>query len=76
MRVDCYNACETVLEEIEYGDTFYYLGKLYMRVSFDIGELERSVVVDLAKGEAIFMPNNTQVILADTKVVANTKDTF
>lgn len=77
MRIDCYNACETWVSEVEYGDTFYYKGSLYMRVSADIIGLELGdcVIVDLAKGDLTVVKGETDVILADTKIVVNTKDT-
>ena len=77
MRIDCYNACECDIEDIVYGDTFYYNGTVCMRVNVDtfltvtVGDC---AYVRLDTGELILCKSNTGVIKADTKVIANTKD--
>lgn len=79
MRVDCYNACECLISELEYGDTFYYLGALWIKVNLGVAlhtESDKTAIVDLATGELDTVLNSTRVVMADTKVVANTKDTF
>lgn len=76
MRIDCYNACETTISELEFGDTCYYLGRLWIKVNA-IGipvKPTDSVMVALDSGELSLVDNETNVILADTKVIANTKD--
>lgn len=76
MRIDCYNACETDILELEYGDTCYYLGRLWIKVNA-VGvpmKPAQCVLVALNNGDLIFVENETCVILADTKVIANTKD--
>ena len=78
MRVDCYNACECPINSVEYGDTFYFNDTVCMRVNVDV---LRSLVNDVAyvrldTGDVCIASGDTMVILADTKVVANTKDTF
>ena len=81
MRVDCYNATECPVSSVEYGDTFYFDSKLYMKCKLgqNIGthiEQRWVFIVALDIGEIRGVDPDTQVILADTKVVANTKDTF
>lgn len=76
MRIDCYNACENIIAEVECGDTFYYRGSLYMRVNPDILGFDRDdyLIVDLARGDLEVVKGDTPVIFADTKVVVNTKE--
>lgn len=78
MRVDCYNATECQISDVEIGDTFY--GKdnyLYIRINpseylvDDTGDLCYAVRLDI--GELYRFPPFSSVILADTKVVANIK---
>ena len=78
MRIDCYNACETEIAELEFGDTCYYLGTVWMKVnpySLPVSSTGCAIVA-LNNGEMRIVDSSTSVILADTKVVANTKDTF
>lgn len=75
MRIDCYNACECPIGTLEYGDTFYFGGTICMRV-MPIQNISDCMCVRLDSGELQVVPTDTAVILADTKVVANTKDTF
>ena len=77
MRIDCYNACECMICEVEYGDTFYYDGTICMRVNaynvpFQTGT--REAFVRLNTGEIGLTDHDTLVIMADTKIVANTKE--
>ena len=79
MRVDCYNACACSVANLNYGDTCYYSDDLYIRVN-PIGRLSRCVdddecvLVKLCTGDMTIVHLSTNVVLADTKVVANTKD--
>ena len=77
MRVDCYNACETEIAELEFGDTCYYLGTVWIKVNVNPSlAITGCAIVALNTGELRIVDSSTCVILADTKVVANTKDTF
>lgn len=77
MRVDCYNACETEIAELEFGDTCYYLGTVWIKVNVNPAlAITGCAIVALNTGELRIVDSSTNVILADTKVVANTKDTF
>lgn len=78
MRIDCYNACECSVSSIQYGDTCYYNGDLYIRVNPSnfrscVGG-DECLLVKLCTGDMITVHQSTSVVLADTKVVANTKD--
>ena len=78
MRVDCYNACECPISSVDYGDTFYLSDTVCMKINIDV---IRTLVNDVAyvrldTGEVCIASGETFVIMADTKVVANTKDTF
>ena len=78
MRVDCYNASECSVIGIQYGDTFYYNSELYMRVSGVPRESQACTdicwAVSLSTGALTSFNSDTSVILADTKVVVNTRD--
>ena len=82
MRIDCYNASECPVINIQYGDTFYYNSELYMRVSgasrVPIGEPQACTdicwAVSLSTGALTSFNSDISVILADTKVVVNTRD--
>lgn len=76
MRVDCYNACECTVESLAYGDTFYYKGELWIKVnSMNIPmQTDDCAILTLSDGVLSFVKSDTAVILADTKVVVNTKD--
>lgn len=77
MRVDCYNACECPISAVEYGDTCYYRGELYLKVNpcaFPVDIITSCVIVSLGDGMLQMVDSDTLVTLADTKVVANTKD--
>ena len=80
MRVDCYNACECPISSIQYGDTFYYNSELYMKVNTDLKSSlnDATICWAVTLGDGMLTPfgEDTSVILADTKVVVNTKDTF
>ena len=81
MRIDCYNATECPVSSVEYGDTFYFDSKLHMRcrLGMNIGtnlEQRWCYIVSLDVGEIKAVEPDTQVIMADTKIVANTRDTF
>lgn len=78
MRVDCYNASECDISSVEYGDTCYYSGKLWIRANVSEVPItsNKCAIVALDTGDMKVVDSNTQVVLADTKVVANTKDTF
>lgn len=83
MRIDCYNACECDVIELEYGDTCYYNSTICIRLNLTSYNLtsysgvpisEMVVVAELNTGNVLFLPKDTKVILADTKVVANKKE--
>lgn len=82
MRIDCYNACECDVVELEYGDTCYYNSTICIRLNLTRGSYEyngvpisdMAVIAELNTGNVLFLPKDTKVILADTKVVANTKE--
>ena len=81
MRVDCYNATECPLSSLSYGDTFYLDGRLYIKVGVaDVDVVSeypgRCLIVALDRGELRSVKEDVAVILADTKVVVNTKDSF
>lgn len=81
MRVDCYNASECPLSSLDYGDTFYLDGRLYIKVGVaDVDVVAeypgRCYIVSLDRGELKSVKEDIAVILADTKVVVNTKDSF
>ena len=77
MRVDCYNACECPISALDYGDTFYYADTVCMRVStFNNVFGDDCAYVRLDTGEVWACKPDLAVVKADTKVVANTKDTF
>lgn len=76
MRINCYNATETTISALEYGDTFYLDGTLYIKVAPNDVDLIttqqcRSFIVDLARGVLRSIKSDTNVLLADTTVVAN-----
>lgn len=77
MKIDCYNACTCPISSIQYGDTFYYDNELYIRVDADARTKVDHVscwAVALGNGALVPINPDTIVTLADTKVVANTKD--
>ena len=74
MRVDCYNACECAISEIEIGDTFYYDGYLYIRANEAVIAPDNCVAVRLDSGDVSICRPDLLVTKADTKVVVNTKD--
>ena len=75
MKVDCYNACECPVVDITIGDTFYYEGDLYIRISHGglIHQTRSDVAfgVMLSTGGLCVFADDTEVIKADAKVVAN-----
>lgn len=78
MRVDCYNASECPISSIQYGDTFYHQGELYLRVNTAMKHSleDETTCWAVALGDGMLMPFDADgsVTLADTKVVVNTKD--
>ena len=81
MRVDCYNASECPLSSLDSGDTFYLDGTLFIKlVVADVDTIVeypgRCYIASLDRGEIRSIKDDTSVILADTKVVVNTKDSF
>lgn len=80
MRIDCYNACECEVSSVEYGDTFYYNGRLCMRCRLGEGITSQAectncvYIIYLDVGEVMAVEYDTIVILANTKVVADTKE--
>lgn len=72
MRIDCYNACECGLGDLDFGDTFYLDGALYLKVQcyFNPSKSGYSYIVDLARGAMRSESDETIVAKADTKVVA------
>lgn len=79
MRIDCYNASECSVIDIQYGDTFYYNSELYMRVSgVPVREPQACTdicwAVSLSTGALTSFNSDISVIFADTKVVVNTRD--
>ena len=79
MRVDCYNASECPISSIEFGDTFYYNSELYIKINpstFIPNNQYYSWAVALSDGRLTQFDEGTSVILADTKVIANTKVAF
>ena len=81
MKVDCCNATECPLSSVTYGDTFYLDGRLYIKVGVtDVDVVSdsfgRCLIVALDRGELRSVKEDIAVILADTKVVVNTKDSF
>ena len=69
MKVDCYNASEIWFADIEVGDTFYYCGTLYLKVTV-VGESSSSAV-DLGRGYIIEFEPMCCVQLAKTRVVVD-----
>lgn len=77
MRVDCYNASECPVSSVECGDTFYFAGRLWIKVeqcNVDLYPMDRCSIVALDRGELRSIKSDALVILADTKIVANTKE--
>lgn len=79
MRIDCYNASECSIEQINCGDTFYLDGELWIKVAPLGVDLvaplsDRCYIVSLSRGELRTIKYNAFVVLADTKVVANTRE--
>ena len=76
MKVDCYNACECMVDSLEYGDTCYYSGKVWIKAN--VTDLpvtsNKCAIVALDTGELRVVDATMMVVLADTKVVANTKE--
>lgn len=74
MKVDCYNACECPVKDIEVGDTFYYEGDLYIRIHHGglIDQSRGDIVygVMLSTGELCVFADDATVTKADSKVVA------
>lgn len=71
MRIDCYNASECAISELECGDTFYREGVLYIKVNVcPFMTTEHSCfAVALDVGLLTKFDENTIVTLAETKVV-------
>lgn len=74
MRVNCYNATECSVAEVEVGNTFYLESVLYIKVGvFDVDVVAeypgRCFIVSLDRGELKSIREDTRVILADTMVV-------
>ena len=71
MRIDCYNASECSISELEYGDTFYREGILYLKTNVSPFMLpEHSCfAVSLDVGLLTRFDDNTIVTIAETKVV-------
>ena len=74
MRVDCYNACECAISEIEIGDTFYYDGYLYIRANEAVIAPDNCIGVRLDNGDITIFRSGELVTKADTKVVVNAKE--
>lgn len=76
MRVDCYNACECTVDSLEYGDTCYYSGKVWIKANANDLPVTsgKCAIVALDTGELKVVDVDMMVVLADTKVVANTKE--
>lgn len=74
MRVDCYNACECPVKDIEVGDTFYYDKELYIRINHGglIEQKRKDIVfaIMLSTGRLDVFADDATVIKADSKVVA------
>ena len=79
MKVDCYNASACLISSLQYGDTFYYDGELYLRVNADLRtDNDHCSCWAVALGNGALIPINPDipVVLADTKVVANNEVKF
>lgn len=79
MRVDCYNASECPLTALDYGDTFYLDGVLYIKLGIaDVDVVAefpgRVFIASLDKGELRSVKDDVAVLYADTRVVANLKE--
>ena len=76
MKVDCYNACECEVSSLEYGDTCYHASRIWIKAN--VNEIpitsNKCALVALDTGEMKVVEANMKVVLADTKVVANTKE--
>ena len=71
MRIDCYNASECTIDEIDYGDTFYLNGILYIHINQTMfGYTDNQYAVDLATGMLEKFKPHTVVIKADAVVRA------
>lgn len=71
MRIDCYNASECAISELECGDTFYREGILYIKTNvspFMVAE-HTCFAVSLDVGLLTQFNENTIVTVAETKVV-------
>ena len=73
MRVNCYNASETPLAKLDYGDTFYYNGILYLKavsaiIPTDNVSMGSCLAVDLARGKICLFDDFLLVIKANTMV--------
>ena len=77
MRVNCYNATECRLSDVQVGDTFYLDHVLHIKVApnnVDVfaTQQERCFVVALDTGALKSVKADAPVTMADTVVVANT----
>ena len=73
MKVDCYNACECYFSDLEFGDSFYSDGFLYLK-AFDKNwrDPDNGIAVKLSTGYLEVFSFQDKVIKADAKVVAVT----
>ena len=71
MRIDCYNACECPISELECGDTFYREGVLYIKANVSPFMTAKHDCFALALGVGLLtqFDENTMVTIAETKVV-------
>ena len=71
MKIDCYNACSCYFSDLEFGDVFYYLDTLWLKV-FDAtwNNPDRGLAVRLDTGSISPFEFSESVIKANAKVVA------
>lgn len=79
MRVNCYNASECPVSEITCGDTFYFEGKLCIKVApFDVDIIApmqgRCYIVSLETGELRSIKDDAPVSKAETEIVTKTTE--
>ena len=79
MKIDCYNASGCPISELEFGDNFYYDNVLYIKVDgvFEMpGDftVAKCGAVRLDTGMFMWLDETCNVIYADCKVVANSKE--
>ena len=73
MKVECYNASECPISQLQYGDTCYYNNELCIKTNVSAYRpLEKQCwIVFLGRGELLSISNDTLVTFASTKVVAD-----